>query len=179
MGKSGLLHHPLPCLLIFCILFLFFCNFANKNMDHQENANLYPDTLSISEDDGIRSIVIKQGPTELTISQIGDWFSNGLTYNLRSEYNDSCIFAKVTWILADSIEILSYMESAVFQGDSIYDINQDGINDLVLTYKDGESRLCKMYLMGTDGKVYVEKEIWNYYPLLNQEFVKKDKLISF
>ena len=138
----------------------------------------FPDTISVSEENGIRYTVIKRNGLVLDVRQKGDLFSNGRIYCKHSEYNDSCLSTKVTWFLDDTIKLLSYEETAAFIKDSIYDINYDGVNDLVLTYSVGSSTNSDIYLFGHNGMVLREKVLRNYFPLLDGEFIQSDSYRS-
>lgn len=150
--------------IIFWIVIGYFtssciCNHVDNAKNNQVITHVFPDTISVSEENGIRNTVIKRNRFTLDIQQRGDLFFNGRIYCKYFEYTDSCLSTKITWFLDDTIKLLSYEETAAFKNDSIYDINHDGANDLVLTYSIGSSTSSNIYLFGHNGVVLRKKRL--------------------
>ena len=162
---------PFLFLSLFCVVNSCCGKSDIKLTQTKSTITVFPDTIDIKEEKGINSMVIRKGESVLEIKQTGDFFCNQQIYSKIFEYDDN-IFTNVVYYLNDTIKVLYYNEIESFINDSIYDINKDGINDLILKYKSASSIQYTIFLFGLDGMVAEEKKIYNYYPLSNKEFTQ-------
>lgn len=155
-------------LIITCLSVLFIsCNNKPIFVDNDKHI----DTLSIETLDSVIFITTQINDSLINIQQIGDLFNNGYSYTKNYLYPLTG-YNSVYYLKDNKTKILSYDESESFIKDTIYDINRDGLNDIILLNNSASSILYSIYLMDQKGCVSKQspKEILNIYETSNNHF---------
>ncbi|OMQ13545.1 hypothetical protein [[Flexibacter] sp. ATCC 35103] len=100
------------------------------------------------------------------------FFGNKILYLIEWKYSENNPKSTTYYIDQNHEKVLEYEDNPLLIKDTVFDINKDGLKDLVLLYQTTGPVQYHVYLFNKIGLVDKEIETYNYFPINEKEFIQ-------